>query len=45
MRPIEIIIPLLLSVYLLWAHPRPGIVRLLPLAAAIAGLLHVFIEG
>jgi predicted dienelactone hydrolase len=45
MRPFEIIIPLLLSIYLLWPHPRPFIIRLLPSAAAIAGLLHLFIEG
>ena len=45
MRLFEIIIPLLLSAYLLWPHPRPLIIRLLPSAAAIAGLLHLLIEG
>jgi hypothetical protein len=33
MRLFEIITPLLLSTYLLWPHPRPAAIRLLPSAA------------
>ena len=45
MRLLEIIIPLLLAIYLVWPHPRPRIIRLLPAATLVLTLLHYFIEG
>jgi predicted dienelactone hydrolase len=45
MRPIEIIVPLLLSTYLLWQHPRPFVIRLLAAFALILIFIHFFIEG
>ena len=45
MRSLEIIIPTLLSVYLLWHHPRPVYIRWIPSAALILTLLHFGIEG
>ena len=43
MRLLEIIIPLVLAVYLIW--PRPGAVRLAPSLAALLTLLHFSVEG
>ncbi len=45
MRPLEIVIPILLAVYLLWPHPRPMIIRLAPAAALIVMLAHFTLEG
>jgi len=45
MRPLEIVTPLLLTIYLLWSHPRPIIVRYLPLAALALTLIHFAMEG
>lgn len=45
MRPLEITIPLLLAFYLLWRHPRPLAIRLLPVLALTLTLIHFFIEG
>ncbi len=45
MRPLEIIIPLLLLIYLLWKAPRPQIIRLTPVAALALTLLHFTLEG
>jgi predicted dienelactone hydrolase len=45
MRPLEIIIPISLSAYLLWPHPRPFAIRLLPAIALILTLVHFAIEG
>lgn len=45
MRPFEIIIPVLLTVYLAWGHPRPLAVRLLPALALLATLIHFAVEG
>ena len=45
MRPLEITIPSLLFVYLIWFHPRPFFIRLLPALAIILTLLHFGIEG
>lgn len=45
MRPLEILIPILLIVYLLWRHPRPLAIRLVPAMALIVTLLHFSIEG
>jgi len=45
MRFLEITIPILLAVYLLWRHPRPNAIRLLPSAAFLAMLVHLPVEG
>ncbi|NJN79498.1 MAG: hypothetical protein HC797_02985 [Anaerolineales bacterium] len=45
MRLFEIIIPIVLSIYLLWNHPRPFAIRLLPTLAIVATLIHVLVEG
>jgi predicted dienelactone hydrolase len=45
MRPLEIIIPLVLGVYLLWPHPRPFFTRLAPALGSILTLIHFGIEG
>ncbi|HRQ24428.1 MAG TPA: hypothetical protein PLF42_13450, partial [Anaerolineales bacterium] len=45
MRPFEIAIPLLIAVYLLWRHPRPMAIRLLPALGLIATLIHFNVEG
>ena len=45
MRPIEIVIPILLALYLIWPHPRLKVVRLLPLAALFLTFIHFLTEG
>ena len=45
MRPLELITPLLLSLYLLWAHPRPLYIRWIPAAVLVLLSLHLLIEG
>jgi hypothetical protein len=45
MRSLEIVIPILLAVYLLWPHPHPLIIRLVPAAALIVMLVHFTLEG
>ena len=45
MRPLEILIPILLSVYLLWRSPRHQIIRYLPALAFILTLNHFVVEG
>ena len=45
MRPLEIIIPILLTIYLIWSHPRPFGIRLLPTAALLITLIHFGVEG
>lgn len=45
MRSLEIVIPILLAVYLLWPHPRPMVIRFAPLAALIVTLFHFTLEG
>ena len=45
MRPLEIVSPSLLSVYLLWPHPRPVAIRLLPAFALLLNLIHFAVEG
>jgi predicted dienelactone hydrolase len=45
MRPLEIVIPILLAVYLLSPRPRPLIIRLAPAAALIIILVHFTLEG
>lgn len=45
MRPLEITIPTLLTIYLVWRHPRPFAIRLLPALAILLSLLHFTVEG
>ena len=45
MRPLEIIVPALLLVYLVWIRPRPRLIQLLPLAALVLTLIHLVVEG
>ncbi len=45
MRPLEITIPSLLAVYLIWRHPRPQFVRFVPALALLLTLLQFAIEG
>ena len=45
MRLLEILIPILLAVYLIWKHPRPVWVRLLPAITLLISLAHFAIEG
>ena len=45
MRPFESIIPAILTIYLLWRHPRPVWIRLLPATALVCTLLHFAGEG
>ncbi len=45
MRPLEIAVPTLLAVHLLWSRPRPFAVRLLPALALALMLIHFAVEG
>ncbi len=45
MRPLEIVDPILLTLYLFWPHPGPFAIRLLPSAALIVTLIHLSVEG
>jgi hypothetical protein len=45
MRPLEITIPILLTVYLIWPQPRLRVIRLLPLAALLVTVFHLVLEG
>lgn len=45
MRVLEILIPTLLAIYLVWRHPRPVWVRLLPALGLIVTLVHFSSEG
>jgi len=45
MRPFEILIPAILTIYLAWPHPRPLVIRLFPALALVLTLIHFFIEG
>ena len=45
MRPLEIIIPLALGIYLLWPQPRHFAVRLLPVSGLALTLIHLAVEG
>ncbi len=45
MRPLEIIIPFLLIIYLLSPHPRLLIIRTLPALALALTVIHFFLEG
>ncbi|HKY53134.1 MAG TPA: hypothetical protein VJM08_02460 [Anaerolineales bacterium] len=45
MRTLELGIPLFLAIYLLSPHPRPLIVRVLPIGGLLLTLIHFFSEG
>ncbi len=45
MRPLEILIPVLLIVYLIWKHPRPVYIRLMPVLAVVVNVMHLAVEG
>lgn len=45
MRPFEILIPFLLTIYLVWKHPRPFGIRLLPALTLLLTLVHFAVEG
>ena len=45
MRPLEILLPILLAIYLLWRRPHPLWIQLLPTLALIATAFHLTIEG
>ena len=45
MRPLEIAIPILLAVHLLWPRQRPFWIRFLPVLALVVMLFHLWIEG
>ena len=45
MRPFEVIIPVTLATYLVWTHPRPFAIRLLPALALLLSLFHFAVEG
>jgi dienelactone hydrolase len=44
MRPLEIAIPMLLAIYLLWRRPHPFWVRLLPASILVITVLHLITE-
>ncbi len=45
MRPLEITIAALLGLYLLWPHPRPALIRLVPALALVITQIHFLLEG
>lgn len=45
MRPLEIIIPVLLALHAIWWAPHPRLIRILPILAIVATLLHFAVEG
>jgi hypothetical protein len=45
MRPLEILLPILLAIYLSWRRPHPLWIQLLPPLALIALAFHLTIEG
>ena len=45
MRPLEISIPILLAIYLLWSRPRPYWIQFLPVVACAAILVHLLLES
>ena len=44
MRLLEVIDSILLTLYLLWPHPRPIAIRLFPSAALMIALIHLLVE-
>jgi predicted dienelactone hydrolase len=45
MRPLEITIPILLAIHILWRRPRPSWVQLLPALTMLIILIHIVVEG
>jgi predicted dienelactone hydrolase len=45
MRPLEIIIPILLALYLMWRRPRSLIIQFLPTVTLILASMHLVTEG
>src|SRR5215207_749503 len=45
MRPLELVIPTLLAIYLLVPTPRPLTIRMFPIGALFLVFIHFFIEG
>lgn len=45
MRPLEILIPALLTLYLLWSNPRPTLIRFFPITTLLLVLIHFGVEG
>ena len=45
MRPLEIVIPILLAIYLLFPRPRPFIIRILPASALLLTVIHFIVDG
>ncbi len=45
MRLLEITLPVLLAIYLIWPHPRPQLIRWLPSLALIFTFIHLGVEG
>ncbi len=45
MRPIEIVIPILLAIYIIWPHPRPFMIGLAPPFTLLLILIHFYFEG
>ena len=45
MRPLEILIPFLLAIYLLWPNSRPKIIQFMPLTALVITFAHLIMEG
>jgi predicted dienelactone hydrolase len=44
MRKLEIIIPILLALYLVWPHPRPIMIGVVPVLAMLITLIHFYLE-
>jgi platelet-activating factor acetylhydrolase isoform II len=45
MRPLEIVIPFLLAIRMLWRRPQPDWIRLLPTLTLVVTVIHLIIEG
>jgi hypothetical protein len=45
MRPLEILLPILLAIYLCWRRPHPLLIQLLPTLALLVMAYHLTLEG
>jgi hypothetical protein len=45
MRPLEIMIPVLLALHVIWRTPRPRLIRIFPVLALVGTMLHFAAEG
>jgi dienelactone hydrolase len=45
MRPLEIVIPILLAIHLLWRRPHPSWMRFLPALTLVVTVIHLVSEG